>query len=154
MPSAFLGPRRLKGWAIVVFLLSLIPAPRDTVAAWTVVVRDTTGRGMEGIDVGQSWYDYTFGLDGVRSNRTDANGQVVFPRVRTYLPVGLFVLMATPSFINVHRGFGTSGSNECRWPTSFPTCKDLSTYRDVYAGWHSENSRRTSGLWQGWLCRT
>lgn len=86
--------------------VGLVPIPRDTVAPWAVVVRDRFGLGIEGVTVGQVWYDYTFGLHGLRSDRTDAAGRLVFPRVRTYRPMAVLMLMAAPSFVNVHRGFG------------------------------------------------
>lgn len=104
MSRSFGGRRRATVWGVVLLCLLLVPIPRDSVAAWTVLVRDPMGQGIAGIVVDQSWYDYTCGLQGQRSDRTDAHGRLTFPRVRTYRPVVVFMGMVTVHAVfNFHR---------------------------------------------------
>lgn len=109
MPTWSLSRRLKAAAAIVCLALGLTPVPRDTVATWTVEVRDRTGRGMNGISVGESWYDYTLGLKGRRSDQTNADGRLVFPRVRTYPPIAMYMLAGILRIVDVHRGSGKAG---------------------------------------------
>lgn len=121
MHLSFSSLRSVRVAAVVLLLFGLVPIPRDTVAQWTVEVRDSTGHGVAGVAIDQHWYDYTLGLEGFRSERTEGDGRLVFPRVRTYRPAAMFLVMASASrTFNVHRVPGrAAGVIGSSWAVQF-----------------------------------
>jgi hypothetical protein len=102
--------RRLLRWLVIGSVaIACMPVRRVALSEWTVSVVDESGRGVPGIDVAQSWEDYSFDGFGDRSNRTDSAGRVVFSTWTRWRPLGYFALRRIGVLINPHSSVGRVG---------------------------------------------
>src|SRR5437588_10686456 len=73
--------------AVVVFLC--IPFGQVIAPEWNLVLVDESGRGIKGIEVRESWQQYSIEDQGQEETRTaGAQGEVIFPMRVRYSPLG------------------------------------------------------------------
>jgi hypothetical protein len=126
---------------VLIIVLSFIPFNTEMVPEWKLQVLDNNGEILPGVQVEESWDNYSFFFEGFEWRRADQNGYVVFPARHVW--AGLLGRILLPAFAKFGElSHGSSGlSIGAR--VFDPEAKYYSTSDDMiswYSGWDKDRA--------------